>query len=105
MFIGKYESDGETYANIYFKNKNGYEEWHNDTFSPLTENIETLDFKLSGKTYTEKQNNLIEIAKDWQLYFCQFVWSMSELYLIEDWLYKNAKRYGLLKEFHENAIC
>lgn len=105
MFIGYYETDGKEKFSIYYKNVNGFREWQKDTFSPTCENITILDFKIGGKTYQEKKNNLEDLAKDWQLNFAALPWSYSELYEINNYFQENAKRYGLLKEFHENGIC
>ena len=105
MFIGKYELEDQEYFYIYYKKNGGWSAFHTDTFSPLTKNIEILDFKISGKTYREKQASLEDLAKEWQLYFCDFGWSYGELMEITNYFYENGKRYGLLKEFKENAIC
>lgn len=105
MFIGRYILNGTRYTGLYYKNSVGYKEWHENTFSPLTENIEILDFKISGYNYRERKENLEELAKDWQLYFSDLPWSYGELAEIQTWFYKNAKRYGLLEEFKENCIC
>ena len=105
MFIGKYELEGKEYYAIYDNTIEGWEEWHKDTFSPLCKNIEVLELKIGGKTYEERKYNLEELAKDWQLNFCQYSWSYYELMLVQGFFYDNAKRYGLVKVFHENAIC
>ena len=105
MFIGYYKLDGEEHFNIYFKCREGYEEWHKDTFSPTCEDIDILDFKISGKTYREKQDSLRNLAIDWQLNFAGLGWSYGEFAEFGDYFQKNGKRYGLLREFHENAIC
>lgn len=105
MFIGYYELENkEPYFNIYYKNKSGYEEWREDTFNGVY-NIETLDFKISGKTYREKQASLEDLAKDWQHNFSWLDWSYGELMEINNYFYENGKRYGLLKVFKENCIC
>lgn len=65
----------------------------------------TLDFSIHGKTYREKQAEVEDKAKEWQSIFSQYSWSYYELYIIQNWFYENGKRYGLLKEFKENAIC
>lgn len=103
MFIGVYKLDGKDYFNIYYKCKAGYEEWFKDTFSPECK-YETLDFKISGKNYRERQASLGDIAKEWVNYFCDFEWSYGELAIISAWFYENAKKYGLIKVFEENAI-
>lgn len=105
MFIGIYKLDGKEYFSIYYKNELGYKEWHKDTFSPNCEDIAVLDFKIGGKTYQERKANLEELAKDWQLNFSGFSWSYGELCEINNYFYENAKRYGLVKVFQENAIC
>jgi uncharacterized protein CbrC (UPF0167 family) len=105
MFLGFYMLDGKEHFNIYCKSRGGYEEWHRDTFSPTCEDIAILDFKIGGKTYQERKNNLEELAKDWQHNWSYLSWSYFELYEIQNYFLENGKRYGLLREFHENAIC
>ena len=105
MFIGYYEINGKENFSIYYKNANGFREWQKDTFSPTCENITTLDFKISGKTYQERKNNLEQLAITYLYDFVYLDWSCSELTEITDYFYKNAKRYGLLRTFHENGIC
>ena len=104
MFIGYFEENEKINYNIYYKNSYGWDEWYKDTFNPLCKNIKTLELKIKGKTYKERKNNLIELAKDWQLEFATLDWSYGELATISDYFYKNGKKYGLIKEFRENAI-
>ena len=105
MFIGFYRLDDEEHFNIYYKNKNGYGAWYSDTFSPTCEDIAILDFKISGKTYQERQASLEDLAKDWQYNFAGLEWSYGELAEIQNYFYENAKRYGLVRVFKENGIC
>lgn len=105
MFIGKYELNNKVYCNIYFKNKNGYEEWNKDIFNPICDNIEILDFTTHGTDYIEKKNNVEELAIDWKIRFSHYDWSYSESALIQDRLYELGKRFGLLNVFKENCIC
>ena len=86
MFIGYYELDGQQCFTIYYKNKYGYEAWCKDTFSPMCENIEILDFKISGYNYKERKESLEELAISWQLHFSHLSWSYSELAEIQNWL-------------------
>lgn len=104
MFLGRYELNGETQFGIYYKNKYGYKAWVEETLNPLVENVETLDLKITGETYEERKDCLEELAIDFQRRF-QCWWSYGELYTIQGWFYENAKRYGLVKVFRENAIC
>ena len=105
MFIGYYKSGYDENFAIYYKNELGYKAWCEETFSPIIDCITTLDFKISGSDYREKQSSLVELAKDWQFNFADLPWSYGELAEIENWFYKNAKRYGLLEEFRVNGIC
>lgn len=105
MFIGCYKLGKEQYNYIYNKNKYGFEEWEKVTFSPYATDIEMLDFIIKGKTYQEKKESARQLAIDWQLKFAGLSWSYGELYEIESYFLEIGKKYGLLKEFHENAIC
>ena len=111
MFIGVYELEGKEKFNIYhYRNSDRYrvnewEIWLKDTFSPNIKNIRFLDFKISGENYEERKASLEDLAKEWQSHFSQYSWSYGELAEIEDYFYKNGKRYGLLKVFKENCIC
>lgn len=110
MFIGKYELNGKEYFDLYFEDTfhigdDGWKIWHEDTFSPNTKNIELLEFKIKGKTYQERKGSLKDIAIEWSNNFSQYNWSYGELAEIQDFFYEKGKKYGLLKEFRENAIC
>lgn len=77
--------------------------WQEDTFNPTTK-IETMIlFKISGKTYEEKKENLRQLAIDFQLSDIINL-SYGELAEIYTFFKKNAKRYGLIQEFKENGI-
>lgn len=104
MFIGIYELENKTNFNLYYKNFEGWRLWYKNTFSPLCENIKILDFKIEGKKYKEKKAYLINLAIDWQTNYSGLNWSYSELIEIQNFFEKNAKRYGLIKEFKENGI-
>ena len=56
------------------------------------------------KTYKELKEEAREKAIDWQLEFSQNNHYMSEYVYWEEKFTKLGKRYGLLKEFRENAI-
>lgn len=109
MFLAKWNEieNGEYRESfyIYYKNSNGYREYFEDTFSPLIEDLRVLNLCVKGKTYEERKSNLYDLAIDYQYNFAPLSWSYGELIDIQDFFYKNARRYGLLKEFKENAIC
>lgn len=57
------------------------------------------------KTYQERKEAARQQAIDWQLWASEQSLSYGEL---EDWMEhfeRLGRRYGLLQEFRENAIC
>ena len=67
--------------------------------------IDIIPLKVSGRTYQERRADLEEKAIIWSNAGAAAAWSYGELAEIEDFFRTNGKRYGLLKEFEENAIC
>ena len=63
-----------------------------------------IPMKISGKTYSERKADLQEKAIQWSYAGGVANWSYSELSEIQSFFEVNGKRYGLLKEFRENAI-
>lgn len=65
-----------------------------------------IPLTISGRTYNERKNDLrnkaIEYQNSWYD-FCGF--SYGELAIINDFFETNGRRYGLLTDFKENAIC
>lgn len=62
----------------------------------------------NGKPKYNRENNkmLLEaIAQQWQADFVNFNYSYSDLVGWQNFFEEYGKKYGLLKEFHENAIC
>lgn len=102
MFIAITRKDNQTTATLY----NNYVSYIQDTFSPDIEQIEIIDFKIKGKDYNQKKACLCDIAREYQNNYsiidnCYY---MSEVAEIGAFLEKNAKRFGCLQEFRENAI-
>ena len=60
--------------------------------------------KISGKTYQEKQSFLEDMAKEWQHDFSYHNYAWGDLAEIGEFFAENAKRYGLITEFKNNAI-
>lgn len=101
MFIGVRVQEEETTAKLY----RDYDKWFFDTFSPIYDDKYIIDLKVSGKTYSERKNDLQEKAIEYSHILDYLNISLSDLLDISDFFEKNGKRYGLLKEFAENAIC
>lgn len=94
-------TDGdETVSSLY----TSMQKWHEATFSPEIEIVNYFPLKVSGKTYAERkaylQNLAIEISNS-EFYEMSW-WEMAEA---QNFFETNGRRYGLLKEFRENAIC
>ena len=54
--------------------------------------------------YAEKKEQVRQQAIDWQNDFCNHNYSWGELAFYSDYFEKMGRRYGLIKEFRENAI-
>lgn len=54
--------------------------------------------------YAEKKEQVRQEAIDWQNDFCNHNYSYGELAFYSDYFEKMGRRYGLIKEFRENAI-
>lgn len=101
MFYAKYRDiNGEEVAKLYDRG----EDYARDMFSPLVEPLTVIDFCVKGKNYRERQSSVRETAIDFQI-ADEGGLSMEELGRILYWFTTQGKRYGLLKEFRENAVC
>lgn len=57
------------------------------------------------KKYSERKAEIRNQAIEWQNKFAEHDYSYTEIAEWQDHFYRLGKRYGLLKEFRENAIC
>lgn len=81
-----------------------WREYHTATFSPLIDVLFITDFKVKGKTYADRKEFVRDMAINYSNnQACGLSW--GEVAMISDMFYTLGKRYGLLKEFKENAIC
>lgn len=101
MFYANFiDGEGRKQANLYY----GYSKWFEDSFSPDTIVNAIIDFKIQGRTYAEKKEYLRNLAIGFQsANDCDL--SYGELADIQNFFEVNGKRYGLIQEFRENAIC
>ena len=54
--------------------------------------------------YEQNKERIRQKAIEWQCNYNNINYSYGELAEYENYFYKQAKRYGLVKEFKENAI-
>lgn len=81
-------------------------EFIKDTFNPFFKPVFQLNFKVTGKTYQEKKESVRNIAAEWSTNVTTVDdLSWLECMAIANWFWKQGGRFGLLKEFQENAIC
>ena len=101
MFFASFKDTyGKEQANLYFD----YQSYFEDTFSPACEIIQIIGFKVKGKSYAERKENLRNIAIEFSHNeICGL--SYGELSFIQQFFEIMGRRYGLLREFRENAIC
>ena len=107
------EIDGGIYENVTIEDvRNDIQE--NQGFAPRCPTIEELDKQIicfiplivSGKTYQERKNDLRNKAIEWSNTQGEYgAWSYGDLSDIQSFFEINGRRYGLLNEFQENAIC
>lgn len=90
----------EIETNIFYT----YKDFFTYTFKPAYLPLFTTDFSISGKNYNERKENAKNLAIDLQHNLCNVSISYGELATIGYEMEKIAKKYGLVKEFKENAI-
>lgn len=81
-----------------------FETLHRDTFNPYTKATCIIDFTIHGKTYQKKKASLENMAVEYSNNQAPgLAWNQAAA--IAGYFEENGRRYGLLKEFRENAIC
>ena len=100
MFFAKFTINGQTTAELY----DSWDKFHADTFNPATEVITLIEIKIHGKDYQTRKESLRTLAIDWSHADIEGIY-MSDLADISNWFFLKGKRFGLLDEFIENAIC
>lgn len=93
-------AEGGIYTNISFDDlitEYGIKEENVLLYIPMT---------ISGKTYQDRKEDLRNKAIEWSNTLGYYpAWSYGELADIQGYFENGGKKYGLLAEFHENAIC
>lgn len=96
----KRNEEAQEEANVY----TNWRDFHTDTWNPTSEVITSILFQVKGKTYKERQAHLRDLAIEFQSADTEGL-SWGEYAVITvGFFVKNAKRYGLIKEFKENGI-
>ena len=100
LLYGAYrDPDGHEHANLYYS----FEQFFNDTFSPDCVILAALTLKTKGKRYQEIKANVHNLAIQYSNNIYPGL-SWGELAEIQAFFEKVGKRYGLIREFRENAI-
>ena len=101
----KNEMVGEHGGGIYYENAGGREAYFRDTACPGTEIVSFVSFHAYGNTYAERKESVRNAALDYQAAWSDYPFSYSEQFEIGAWFERMGRKYGLLREFRENAIC
>lgn len=103
MFYGIYDLNGERHCGFYDYGTT----WYAETFSPDADVKLIIDLTVHGKTYADRKNDVIDKAHDYLSLYTEYGVSMSwgECATWSEYFKEQGKRYGLLTEFRENAIC
>lgn len=107
MYFAKVIScvDGHTESNIY---TGSYVEMVDSVRKNKSIFLFVLTFRIIGKTYNERKESLRNLAIDFQYsnnIDTDVQMSMGEIAEVEDYFRRMGRKYGLLREFRENAIC
>lgn len=106
MFFAAFQTiDHAPQAAIYHETPGGYAAYHRDTWNPETEIITCFRLNVSGRNYQERKEDAREKAIDFQSAAALVNLSYGELATLQDFFENAARRYGLIREFRENAIC
>ena len=109
MFLATYwtanpktDNDNGRVAELFYD----YNTYYSKTFSPASEPEIILNFKLGRGSYSELKAKVQDMAIIWSNRMNElYGLSYGEIADIEDWFEQKGRRYGLLREFRENAIC
>lgn len=106
MFFAAFQTiDHAPQAAIYHETPGGYAEYHRDTWNPETEIITCFRLNVSGRSYKERKRNLREKALEYSSAAALVNLSYGELATLQDFFENAGRKYGLIREFRENAIC
>lgn len=101
MFYAKLKQGNKETGVLY----EDFQDYISDTFSPTVETMVIIPFTVHGSNYAERRENVRGTAMEFQTANdCDGLY-MSDMSQIYGWFEKMGKRYGLLKEFRENAVC
>lgn len=99
LLYAAYIKDGKQESRLFYS----YESYHAETFNPETILQSLIDFSITGKSYAERKNCLIDKAVEFSTEHMPGL-SYGELADISAWFIKQARRFGMLREFAENGI-
>lgn len=100
MIYAVLKQDNDETANLFFS----WEEYHKATFSPDIEPICIIELSRVKGNYQDKKAAIESKAIEYSNNQYPGL-SYGELFDIENYFSTYGKRYGLLRDFHENAIC
>lgn len=107
MYFAKVKNceDGHTESVVF---EHGYSDMVDGVRAAKSVFLFVLPFAVKGKNYEERKNSLRDLAIDFQIANdgdTDVQLSMGEIGAASAYFERMGKRYGLLREFRENAIC
>lgn len=100
LIMAEIDFDGNVITKTYTR----WDDYHADTFCPDYETLWLTDFKVRGKNYAERKACAEDIGISFSHAMGTWYPSWMELAEVTGKLENIAKRYGLVKEFKENAL-
>ena len=99
LLYAAYIKDGKQESRLFYS----FESYHAETFNPETVIQSLIDFSVSGKSYAERKSCLMDKAVGFSTENKPGI-SYGELAEISAWFTRQARRFGMLREFAENGI-
>ena len=101
MFYGVFKENGEYVGGVY----DGTQVLSTICEEDNVQLVAYFDLKVYGKTYGERKSCIEDQAHIYDDSNNLIDLSYGELAILGDYFEKNGKKYGLYREFKENAIC
>ena len=97
MFYASYEENGKKVGHLF----ESYADFLKEvgTASP----IDIVDFKTTGRSYSEKKESVRKVAQEFQSVECGGMY-MSEYADVSGWFRLMGERYGLSAEFEREGV-
>ena len=103
MIYAVIEKNGDRTAEGFFT----WQDYHAATFSPdaTPETVQRIPARISGRNYLERKSAAYEVLLNFSEILGAPGLDYFDLFFIQNDAERIARRYGLLQEARENAVC